>query len=196
MALQKKIQDLVSLMTKNKMTVVLALLVLYCAMNHMNPLQAVKEGFEQVVEGAAAPSGPKEIAGPGPSANKAGPKPVPALGKVKPNDEDDMEYGVVGAKQEVNLPTCSQFVSSNLLPKDDPKLDASFSEFSPAKDLEGQNFIDTNKYAIGMQSQTLRNANHQLRSDPPIANTMECSSPWNNTTIDKEARRPLSIGAA
>ena len=58
-----------------------------------------------------------------------------------------------------------------------------------------QNFIDTNKYAIGLQSQTLRNANLQLRSDPPIASTMECNSPWNNTTIDKEARRPLSIGA-
>ena len=192
MALQKNIQDLVSLINKNKMTVILALLVLYCFMNQMNPVQAVKEGFE----GVTGPVGPKEITGPGPSADKAGPKAVPALGKVKPNDEDDMEYGIVGAKQEINLPTCSQFVSSNLLPKDDPKLDASFTEFSPAKDLEGQSFIDTNKYSIGMQSQTLRNANHQLRSDPPIANTMECSSPWNNTTIDKEERRPLSIGAA
>jgi len=195
MALKKKIEDLINLMNKNKMTVVLALLVLYCVTQNMNPLQAVKEGFEQVVEGAAGPAEPKEIAGPGPSVNKAGPAAVPALGKVKPNDEDS-EYALVGAKQEINLPTCAQFVSSNLLPKDDPKLDASFTEFSPAKDLEGQNFIDTNKYAIGMQSQTLRNANHQLRSDPPIANTLECNSPWNNTTIDKEARRPLSIGAA
>jgi len=196
MALTKNIENLVSLMNKNKMTVVLALLVLYCVMNHMNPLQAVKEGFEQVVEGEAAPVKAKEIAGPGPSANKAGPKAVPALGKVKPNDEDDIEYATVGAKQEINLPTCSQFVSSNLLPKDDPKLDSSFTEFSPAKDLEGQNFIDTNKYSIGMQSQTLRNANHQLRSDPPISNTMACATPWNNTTIVQEARRPLSIGAA
>lgn len=190
MALQKKIQELVNLMKKNQMTVVLAILVLYCVMNH----QTMKEGFEQVVEKVTGPSEPKEIAGPGPSAEKAGPAPV--VSKVKPNDEEDMEYASVGAKQEMNIPTCAQFVSSNLLPKDDPKLDESFTEFSPAKDLEGQNFIDTNKYAIGMQSQTLRNANHQLRSDPPISNTMECSSPWNNTTIDKEARRPLSIGAA
>lgn len=191
MALTNKINDLVKMMKQNKMIVLVVLMVL--VVMNTNVLQSVREGFEGTAE---APSGPKEIAGPGPSASKAGPKPVPALGKVKPNDEDDMEYATVGAKQEVNLPTCSQFVSSNLLPKDDPKLDASFTEFSPAKDLEGQNFIDTNKYAIGMQSQTLRNANHQLRSDPPISNTMACASPWNNTTIDKEARRPLSIGAA
>lgn len=156
-----------------------------------NPFQSVKEGFSQMLE-QGDEGEPKEITGPGPSANKNGPAPV----KVKPNDEEDMEYAVVGSKQEMNLPTCSQFVSSNLLPKDDPKLDASFTEFSPAKDLEGQSFIDTNKYAIGMQSQTLRNANHQLRSDPPISNTMKCASPWNNTTIDQESRRPLSIGAA
>jgi len=195
MALTNKINDLVKMMKQNKMAAFVVFLVIMFLMKP-DIFQSVREGFEEVVEGAAAPSGPKEIAGPGPSASKAGPKPVPALGKVKPNDEDDMEYATVGAKQEVNLPTCSQFVSSNLLPKDDPKLDASFTEFSPAKDLEGQNFIDTNKYAIGMQSQTLRNANHQLRSDPPISNTMACASPWNNTTIDKEARRPLSIGSA
>lgn len=192
MALTNKINDLVKMMKQNKMAAFVVFLVILVLMKP-DMLQSVREGFEGTEE---TPSGPKEIAGPGPSASKAGPKPVPALGKVKPNDEDDMEYATVGAKQEVNLPTCSQFVSSNLLPKDDPKLDASFTEFSPAKDLEGQNFIDTNKYAIGMQSQTLRNANHQLRSDPPISNTMACASPWNNTTIDKEARRPLSIGAA
>ena len=190
------IKEMINKLKKPK-NLAIFLIVIYLLYNKTNVFQSVKEGFEQVVEGGdAGATEPKEIAGPGPSVNKAGPAPVPALGKVKPNDEEDMEYATVGAKQEINLPTCAQFVSSNLLPKDDPKLDASFTEFSPAKDLEGQNFIDTNKYAIGMQSQTLRNANHQLRSDPPIANTMECNSPWNNTTIDKEARRPLSIGSA
>lgn len=194
MALTNKINNLFKMVKQHKMILLVVVIILVVMKTDL--LQSAREGFEQVVEGSAASAGDKEITGPGPSANKAGPKAVSSLGKVKPNDKDIMEYGVVGAKQEVNIPTCSQFVSSNLLPKDDPKLDASFTEFSPAKDLEGQNFIDTNKYAIGMQSQTLRNANHQLRSDPPIVNTMECSSPWNNTTIDKEARRPLSIGAA
>ena len=186
------IKEMINKLKKPKNLIIL-LIVLYIISSQTIFFQTAKETFEAV---AAAPSEPQEIAGPGPSTSKTGPKPVPALGQVKPNDEDDLEYATVGAKQEINLPTCSQFVSSNLLPKDDPKLDASFTEFSPAKDLEGQNFIDTNKYAIGMQSQTLRNANHQLRSDPPISNTMACASPWNNTTIDKEARRPLSIGSA
>ena len=86
MALQKKIQELVNLMKKNQMTVVLAILVLYCVMNH----QTMKEGFEQVIEKVTGPSEPKEIAGPGPSAEKAGPAPV--VSKVKPNDEEDMVF--------------------------------------------------------------------------------------------------------
>ena len=121
----------------------------------------------------------------------------PGAGNPQPNDDEDTsEYAKVGENQEMAFPSCAQFVSSNLLPKDDPKLDNTFTEFSPANDLEGQSFIDTNKYAIGMQSETLRNANYQLRSDPPIANTMECNSPWNNTTISAESRRPLNIGSA
>ena len=168
----------------NMLFILLAAMVIYALMSKKSSLSAVREGFEQAIEGVKAT----------PALN--GSAPARVLSKVKPNDEDDMEYGVVGDTQEINLPTCTQFVSSNLLPKDDPKLDASFTEFSPAKDLEGQSFIDTNKYAIGMQSQTLRNANHQLRSDPPISSTMACASPWNNTTIDQEERRPLSIGAA
>lgn len=168
---------------KNWVLVALVLALVYMYMNNINPLENVKESFANVAGGSKnMQSGEVKVsAGPGP-------------GNPKPNDDDEMEYGRIGDKQEVNVPSCAQFVSSNLLPKDDPKLDSSFTEFSPAKDLQGQDFIDGNKYAIGMQSQTLRNANHQLRSDPPIANTMECKSPWNNSTIDKEDRRPLNIG--
>jgi hypothetical protein len=181
----------------NAVTLILVFLVGYYLMMHMNPVDGLKEGFMQLTGSSETTDAvsSKQVAGPGPSPKPEGPAPV--VSKVRPHDEEDMEFAQVGAPaQKVNLPACSQFVSSNLLPKDDPKLDQNFTEFSPAKDLQGQDFIDTNKYAIGMQSQTLRNANHQLRSDPPIANTMECASPWNNTTIDKEARRPLNIGSA
>ena len=174
---------------QNMLTIILAVLVVYCIMMKRNPVDAVKEGFEQLTEGNKKPV---EVSGP--EATQSGSALQPLVSGVKPNDEEEM-YGSVGSSQKIDLPSCSQFVSSNLLPKDDPKLDENFSEFSPAKDLQGQSFIDTNKYAIGMQSQTLRNANHQLRSDPPISNTMECASPWNNTTISAEARRPLSIGS-
>ena len=119
------------------------------------------------------------------------------VASVSPNDDsDDSSYGEIGAKESVELPSCAQFVSSNLLPKDDPNLDSSFTEFSPAKDLEGQNFIDSNKYSIGMQSESLRNANYQLRSDPPITNTFKCENPWNNSTIEPENnRRCMDIGS-
>mgnify|MGYP006932350262 CR=1 FL=1 len=86
----------------------------------------------------------------------------------------------------------AQFISSNLLPKDDPKLDPSFAEFSPAA-IKGQNFIDSNKYAIGTQSQSLRNANLQLRSEPANPQTMVC--PWSQSTIAPDKSRPnLEIG--
>ena len=186
-----KLNNVKDIFKKNNMlTLVLAALVLYCLMMKKNPIEAVKESFSQLTN---ANEEPVEVTGPGSSSS--GKEPEPVISAVKPNNEEDMEYGSVGATQNIELPSCSQFVSSNLLPKDDPKLDENFSEFSPAKDLQGQSFIDTNKYSIGMQSQTLRNANHQLRSDPPISNTMECASPWNKSTISAEARRPLTIGS-
>ena len=180
----------------NMLTLILLVAVAYIMMNG-NPLQAVKEAMTEP-DAAEVTSGngatPTEATGPGPSAQPQGPAPV--LSTVKAHDDEEIEFAQVGApEKQVDIPSCAQFVSSNLLPKDDPKLDANFTEFSPAKDLEGQDFIDTNKYAIGMQSQSLRNANHQLRSDPPIANTMPCASPWNNTTINAEVRRPLNIGS-
>lgn len=174
-------------------TLLLAFLVLAVVFNS-NPVQSIKESFTEDKKELKQGDKTTEAKGPGPSVKPDGP--VPVLSTIKAHDEEEQEYGLVGApEKEINVPSCAQFVSSNLLPKDDPKLDANFTEFSPAKELQGQDFIDTNKYAIGMQSQTLRNANHQLRSDPPIVNTMSCSSPWNNTTINQEARRPLTIGS-
>lgn len=174
-------------------TLLLAFLVLAVVFNS-NPVQSIKESFTEDKKELKQGDKTTEAKGPGPSVKSDGP--VPVLSTIKAHDEEEQEYGLVGApEKEINVPSCAQFVSSNLLPKDDPKLDANFTEFSPAKELQGQDFIDTNKYAIGMQSQTLRNANHQLRSDPPIVNTMSCSSPWNNTTINQEARRPLTIGS-
>lgn len=62
--------------------------------------------------------------------------------------------------------------------------------------LSDQNFL-TAGYHIGINTigQTLRNANRQLRSDPPCPQVPV--SPWNNTTIEYDGnRRPLEIGGA
>jgi hypothetical protein len=84
-----------------------------------------------------------------------------------------------------------KFVSTNLLPKGgDDNMDTSFTEFSPAN-LEGQNFIDSRNFTLGMQSQVLRNANLQLRSEPQNPQEPVCS--WNQSTIVPETRRPLQL---
>ena len=94
----------------------------------------------------------------------------------------------------MNLPSCmnnAAFVSSNLLPKEDSKMD-SFAEFSPLN-MKDTNFIDSSKFVIGTQSQSLRNANYQLRSDPPNPQKEIC--PWMQSTIVPEHdRRALEIG--
>lgn len=86
-----------------------------------------------------------------------------------------------------------QFVSSHLLPKDDPKLDDSFSEFAPkATDLQGMNFLDSDRFTAA--SQTTRNANLQLRSEPTNPRKMIC--PWMQSTIEPDdMRKPLEIGS-
>jgi len=89
---------------------------------------------------------------------------------------------------KIDIPGCpgnaASFISSNLLPKDTTELDTTFTEFSPAN-LKGENFIDSTKYQIGMQSQALRNPNLQLRADPVIPKN-ENACAWNSSTIGPE----------
>ena len=83
------------------------------------------------------------------------------------------------------------FVSSSLLPKNDESLENSFTEFSPAN-VKGQNFLHSNSLPF-TQSQSLRNANLQIRSEP--ANPQEVVCPWMQSTIAPESLRPnLEIG--
>ena len=107
-------------------------------------------------------------------------------------ESDSMELSK--GTEAINLGKCGngdQFISSNLLPKDDPKLDDTFSEFVPS--LEGKNFVDAYKFVFGSQSESLRNPNYQLRSDP--VNPQENVCPWMQSTIFPEKRRHLDIGA-
>lgn len=85
--------------------------------------------------------------------------------------------------------------SVNLLPSD---ANSHYAMVNPNGQgaLSDQNFL-TAGYHIGINTvgQTLRNANRQLRSDPPCPQVPV--SPWNNTTIEYDGnRRPLEIGGA
>tara|TARA_B110000977_G_scaffold201113_1_gene294206 strand:+ start:8507 stop:9037 length:531 start_codon:yes stop_codon:yes gene_type:complete len=113
---------------------------------------------------------------------------------VKPYVADSDKLDLSLGSEPINLGKCGnggQFISSNLLPKNDPQLEDSFSDFKPS--LEGKNFVDAYKFVFGSQSQSLRNPNYQLRSDP--MNPQENVCPWMQSTIYPEKRRALDIGA-
>lgn len=83
--------------------------------------------------------------------------------------------------------------SVDLLPRDANSLHAQVVPNGQGA-LTDQNFL-TAGYHIGINTvgQTLRNANRQLRSEPP--NPQVKISPWNQTTIESDVnRRPLEIG--
>ena len=81
----------------------------------------------------------------------------------------------------------------DLLPRD---ANTTYAQVAPngQGSLQDKNFL-TAGFHIGINTvgQTLRNANLQLRSDPP--NPHVKVSPWNQTTIESDTnRRPMEIG--
>ena len=86
-----------------------------------------------------------------------------------------------------------QLSPSELLPGD---ANSKWSQVNPSGqgDLADQNFLNAG-YHLGTNTvgQTLRNANLQLRSEPP--NPQVKVSPWLQTTIEPDTnRRPMEIG--
>jgi hypothetical protein len=102
--------------------------------------------------------------------------------------------------QESRHPTGQQEYSQTVLSPTDllPKggLGASWAATNPvgAGDLQGQSFLSpTYHYGINTVGQSLRNANLDVRSDPP--NPRAAISPFLNSTIEPDLyRRELEIG--
>ena len=104
----------------------------------------------------------------------------------KPNGKKPNGKKVVEPEESKSLCGSQQnFLSTNLLPKGDANMD-DMAEFAPQ--LDGKNFVDSYKYVLGSQSQSLRNSNYQLRSEPANPK-MTVNNPWMNSTIDKDERR-------
>ena len=83
----------------------------------------------------------------------------------------------------------------DLLPNQEKQAIQEFNTAQPVGEgiLQGVNLLDAGSH-IGINSvgQSLRNANQQLRSEPP--NPQVNVSPWQNTTIGPDlARRPLEL---
>ena len=129
--------------------------------------------------------------------------PTESSNDVNPSDEYNEVYGNVNQGAEQPNP------HSNKLPKDCyPKDQLSPEELLPGNEnskwaqanpkgkgeLGDQNFL-TAGYHIGVNTvgQSLRNANLQLRSEPP--NPQVKVSPWLQSTIEPDTnRKPLEIG--
>ena len=107
---------------------------------------------------------------------------------------------------EMNMPvqlnrtpsTCypqNSLTAADLLPNDESAQISEFNQNYPIGEgiLKGINFLSSG-YHIGVNTvgQSLRNANRQLRSEPP--NPQVSVSPWMNTSIGPDLlRRPLDV---
>lgn len=112
-------------------------------------------------------------------------------------NEQPKGLGAVESTQLNQLPSeCypkDVLTSADLLPRD---ANSKFAQVAPSGQgsLGDKNFL-TAGFHVGINTvgQSLRNANLQLRSDPP--NPQVKVSPWNQTTIEPDTnRRPMEIG--
>jgi hypothetical protein len=123
------------------------------------------------------------------TAGEAGPHlPVGIL----PADEKPNEYSLVNEVQ--TMQPVSGGNSAELLPKDN---NSQWAQLSPAGagELQGINLLSAG-FHIGIDTigQTLRNANLQIRSEPP--NPQISVGPWNQSTISPDLMRvPLELGS-
>lgn len=115
---------------------------------------------------------------------------------VQPISSDDSEYKPINYEQTKLPNDCfpkDKLTAEDLLPKD--AANSKWAQVNPAGqgELKNHNFL-TAGYHVGINTvgSTLRNANMQLRSEPP--NPQMKVSPWNQTTINPDLnRRPLEI---
>ena len=135
---------------------------------------------------------------------QSGDSAVQPLSSVSPASGDDLtadHYAVVpasgGQSASALPPNCAKKTSfddpKELLPKDS---NSAWSKLNPqgSDGLSSAQFLQAG-YHIGIDTvgQSLRNANLQLRSEPP--NPQLNIGPWNNSTIGPDFnRRPLEIG--
>jgi hypothetical protein len=110
---------------------------------------------------------------------------------IQPADEKPNEYSLVNETQTMAAQQTSS--SSDLLPIDGNN---QWSQLSPAGagELQGINLLKSG-FHIGIDTigQTLRNANLQIRSEPP--NPQINVGPWNQSTISPDLMRtPLELG--
>jgi hypothetical protein len=176
------LQKLQKLLSKHALFIVLGIVVLFLFMNNYS----ASKGSH--VEGNSAASS-------GGSAVPVAPQVVPA----HPAGENEVSSSVNGiTTSSLGLPpSCSKGTPAqpgDLLPKTG---DNAWGQLTPNLgngDLANVNLLDAGFHnGIDTVMGTLRNANLQVRSEPPNPQTKV--SPWQNTTIEPDLMRvPLELG--
>lgn len=121
-------------------------------------------------------------------------------GQVMPSDGNDSKYSSVEQSTSLsgnqNPKDCfpkDQLTPAELLPGD---ANSTWAKVNPAGqgELGDQNFLQAGHHVgVNTVGQTLRNANMQLRSEPP--NPQQKVSPWLQSTIEPDSnRKPMEIG--
>jgi hypothetical protein len=92
---------------------------------------------------------------------------------------------------ELNKPIANP---SDLLPDDS---NSAWSSLNPVSDLKNVNLLNPSQMVgINTQGSSLRNANLQLRSEPPNPRMNTNNCPWNISTIEGDnMRKTLEIGS-
>ena len=182
------IASLKKLLSENGIVAVIVLITALYAFNSFYKYFSDKSIYS-VPEGADSMA--KEYKN-SPNATAPGAPVAPATVGIQAAEEKPNDYANINEVQSM-APQSGVADSSALLPKDGNN---QWAQLSPAGsgELQGINLLQAG-YHIGIDTigQTLRNANLQIRSEPP--NPQMNVGPWNQTTISPDLMRvPLELG--
>jgi hypothetical protein len=127
---------------------------------------------------------------------KATPQTAPGVRASEPLGKNEMSLPVQFNRTPSQCYPQNTLTAGDLLPSEESKEISEFNQNYPIGEgvLKGINFLSSG-YHIGVNTvgQSLRNANRQLRSEPP--NPQVSVSPWMNSSIGPDLlRRPLEVG--
>jgi len=181
--------------------IVVGALVLLYLLNQYNQRSQMEEYENFAVAGASeASSQPAPVAHPDVHPQKAAPAVAPEAALPSSNSKPaQVSAGTPSPLQQQGALPQECFPKNQLSPAELLPADANskWAQVNPAGQgsVGDQNFLNAG-FHVGVNTvgQSLRNANRQLRSDPPNPTTKV--SPWMQTTIEPDVnRRPLEIGA-
>jgi len=184
------LQKLQKLLSKHALFIVLGIVVLFFVMNNYSSSKGSHvEGNSAATSGAAS----------GAASGGAGAPVAPQVVPAHPAGENEVSSSVNGiTTSSLGLPpSCSKGTPAqpgDLLPKTG---DNAWGQLTPNLgngDLANVNLLDAGFHnGIDTVMGSLRNANLQVRSEPP--NPQSKVSPWQNTTIEPDLMRvPLELG--